>query len=135
MQIVLLSWHMHPGSLSLYFLLSATTTLGAACKPLLEEHSTCRQEVDDANHPLHPSAVPVFNASARVLGPATHAANNRRRYTSNAVSPGVIYSSANLDPPYYFEGDPMAVRYLYAMAAWSEGLQLTLTGSVRDPEP
>ena len=24
----------------------------------------------------------------------------------------------------------MAVQYLYAMAAWSEGLQLTLTGSV-----
>ena len=52
------------------------------------------------------------------------------RYTANAVSPGVIYSSSGLDPPYYFEGDPMAVQYLYAMAAWSEGLQLTLTGSV-----
>jgi len=37
-------------------------------------------------------------------------ADVRRRYTANAVSPGVIYSSPNLDPPYYFEGDPMAMR-------------------------
>ena len=54
----------------------------------------------------------------------------RGRYTMNAPSPGVIYSSTNQDPPSYFEGNPMAVQYLYAMAAWSDGLQLTLTGSV-----
>ncbi len=34
-----------------------------------------------------------------------------RRYAANAVSPGVIYSSPKQDPPYYFEGNPMNVRY------------------------
>ena len=33
-----------------------------------------------------------------------------RRYASNAISPGVIYSSPKQDPPYYFEGNPMNVR-------------------------
>ncbi len=32
-------------------------------------------------------------------------------------------------------GEPAQVRYLYAMAAWSDGLQLTLTGSVRGTKP